>query len=273
MSDFCHERKRHKPVQKVAAPPSAPITDAERSPEGDLQKSATVHCTNIDCNRGPKCLRMHRERGEGTSAGRSSSAEAAVDRKHRRPLPLPPLDAVQKSTTERFGAGVTLRREVYETLRGKRFTVEPGHIGIDINWDTGAVQRVREGSQAAQLGIKPYMMVKVVDGAPFSESALRSKVTGEAPYKLTLDWVGRTVANWVENEASGTPEQPGESRDANALRERPDESQDADASLEQSQPVAGAASLLAAKMAGVRAAEWLVEKIPMTRSLRSGKRS
>eukprot|EP00929_Paragymnodinium_shiwhaense_P085457 TRINITY_DN4585_c0_g1_i1.p1 TRINITY_DN4585_c0_g1~~TRINITY_DN4585_c0_g1_i1.p1 ORF type:complete len:776 (+),score=146.06 TRINITY_DN4585_c0_g1_i1:90-2417(+) len=62
----------------------------------------------------------------------------------------------------------------------------PGRIGMGIVWSSGLVDKVSHDGQARRQGVDVNWRIHSVDGQPFSENTMLTKVRGSVPYTLTF---------------------------------------------------------------------------------------
>mmetsp|Transcript_156850 Transcript_156850/g.481120 ORF Transcript_156850/g.481120 Transcript_156850/m.481120 type:complete len:356 (-) Transcript_156850:69-1136(-) len=65
-------------------------------------------------------------------------------------------------------------------------TFQRGRLGLEAEWTTGLVQKVQEGGQADNLGIKEGWQFVAIGEDPYDESALRGKVADAEPFMVTF---------------------------------------------------------------------------------------
>merc|ERR1719336_1175792 len=86
--------------------------------------------------------------------------------------------------TETSGLGTHSTITYVET---KTLTFKPGATGLDIDFETGLVRGVFEEGPAASLGIHVGMVIKQIDGLPYSEKLFRSRMAGSRVYTITFE--------------------------------------------------------------------------------------
>lgn len=74
-----------------------------------------------------------------------------------------------------------------EMSMGLRVSLKPGSIGISYaDWKTGEIKDVESSGQAAQMGVTSGMIIKEIDGQPYTEELLDHRLSGKQEYEVVL---------------------------------------------------------------------------------------
>merc|ERR1711972_856297 len=62
----------------------------------------------------------------------------------------------------------------------------PGKLGLVGKWAIGRVTGIHEGSQAAEQGVQQGMVMKLIDGEPYSKQLLDAKIAGTENFEVAF---------------------------------------------------------------------------------------
>jgi len=85
---------------------------------------------------------------------------------------------------------------------------QPGRLGIQAIWATGAVIGVIEDGQALRLGVQVNWKILKIDDEEYTEDGLNAKIDGEHEYTLTFEVQPQPEEDRIEPEREKTPPPP-----------------------------------------------------------------
>jgi len=78
-------------------------------------------------------------------------------------------------------------RKRYTEAEARTFTFKPGLLGFDANWLTRVVTEVYPHDQARKFGVQVGWKILRIDGQPFTEYLLDSRIMGRSSYDVTFE--------------------------------------------------------------------------------------
>jgi len=100
------------------------------------------------------------------------------------------VQAVKEDAVEEPQLAPGIPRESTDAVQatGSTFsaTFKPGKIGMSAVWSTGSIQVIHQGGQAMGHGVQVGMIIVGIDGEPYSEALLDSRIAGSKDYNISF---------------------------------------------------------------------------------------